>query len=172
MESSCHSFCQSVPCKKHAKLKVNSKKCVETYRGLCRYSMPYMTVSCKTFIFVIEKFRENRKRIYNFSLKSALAKFLLALNLILPVCNQTFSTWASQSAVKATEWEEELPSYTKSSMYKNREKNVFKDIPTLGRNIRDCENHFQVVQFVAALQSGIGGPMTHPSHLSREQKWI
>lgn len=145
---------------------------MEAYTGSCRYSMTYMRVSCKTFIFVIEKFRENRKRIYHFSFKSALAKFLLAFNLILPVCNQTFSLWAPQSAVKAVEWERRNSLLTQSPPCTKMEKKVFKDIPILGRNIRDCENHFQVVQFVAPLQSRIGGTMTHPSHLFREQKWI
>jgi len=51
---------------------------------------------------MIEKFRENRKKMYVFSLKSSLEK---ALTLILPVCTQSFSNLSSsvKDAVKAVE---------------------------------------------------------------------
>lgn len=58
--------------------------------------MPYMSASCKykdknPFLFVLEKFSENTKIHPNFSLKSALANFLLALTITLSVFTLSFS---------------------------------------------------------------------------------
>lgn len=77
----------------------------------------------------------------------ALAKFLLALAIILPVFTQTFSNLSPslRDPAKDADWEGSSSLLTQTVPYPQIEKKVFNDSPTLGSNLRDYENPFHVL---------------------------